>query len=282
MNIISFGSSKYSTIVARALFEKFGLSLVITIPDKPVGRKQIITPSPVKKIATENGVPVLTFEKLNEKAIEEIKKYNPDFLVVADYGLLLPKELIELPKLAPLNVHHSLLPKYRGPSPAITAILNGDRVSGVTVIKMSEKMDTGDIFAQKEYELKKEETTYSLLKKLNELGAELVIEVINNFKQITPVAQDESKATYTQKMKKDDGYFDINNPLPVETIDRMTRAFYPWPNVWTRLRLSFGGQGKIVKFLPNQQIQVEGKKPMSIKDFVNGYPEMKDKILKLF
>lgn len=302
MNIIFFGSSIYSTIVQRALLEKSGLSLVVTIPDKPVGRKQLLTPSPVKKFATSviarrddkaispttrlprsarNDVPVITTDKLNKEIIDRIAKYNPDFLVVADYGLILPKELLKLPKFAPLNVHHSLLPKYRGPSPAPTTILNGDKVSGVTIIKMSEKMDTGDILSQKEYKLNPNETTDSLLTRLNTLGAELLLGVIENFDRIKPTPQNEQKATYTKKLTKDDGFFDINNPPSSEILDRMIRAYYPWPGTWTKLKVDPALPEKIVKFLPNQQIQVEGRKTMSIKDFINGYPEMKDKIISI-
>ncbi|MCL4415564.1 MAG: methionyl-tRNA formyltransferase [Patescibacteria group bacterium] len=279
MNIVFFGSSKYSVIVEKALFEKFGLSLVVTIPDKPVGRKQILTPSPVKKFAVDNNIPVLTFDKLDENSLEKIKEYNPDFLVVADYGLILPDKLLELPKYAPLNIHHSLLPKYRGPSPAPTAILNGDEVTGVTVIKMSEQMDTGDILAQEKYELSPNETTDSLLTKLNELGASLVINVIENYEKIKPVPQDESKAVYTKKMEKKDGYFDITNPPSFEELDKMIRAYYPWPNAWSKIKIR--NQELRIKFLPNKMIQVEGKNPMNIKDFINGYPEVRNKILPI-
>lgn len=281
MNTVFFGSSKYSTIVEKALFEKFGLSLVVTISDKPVGRKKAITPSPVKKIAIENNIPVITTDKLDENIIDQIAKYNPDFLVVADFSLILPKELLGLPKFAPLNVHHSLLPKYRGPSPAPTAILNGDKLSGVTVIKMSEKMDAGDILAQKEYELNSDETTDSLLTILNTLGAELIIKVIKDYEKIQPIPQDEPKATYTKKMTKEDGFFDIDNPPPPAILDRKIRAYFPWPGTWTKWKVDPAKPEKIIKFLPERRIQVEGKNPMNIKDFINGYPETKDKILQL-
>ena len=316
MNVIFFGSSKYSVIVEKALFEKFGLSLVVTIPDKPVGRKQILTPSPVKKFAesviasaaskklvplrerndeaissqtrlprslsvARNDIPIITTDKLDKNIIDQIAKYNPDFLVVADYGLILPNELLDFPKYAPLNVHHSLLPKYRGPSPAPSAILNGDKVSGVTVIKMSEKMDAGDILSQEEYTLRPEETTDSLLTKLNELGVELVLGVIENFDKIKQIPQNEQKVTYTKKITKEDGFFDIDNPPSPQTLDRMIRAYSPWPGTWTKLKME-SGELKIIKLLPEQMIQVEGGKPMDIKDFINGYPEAKEKIEKLF
>ncbi|MDO8658450.1 MAG: methionyl-tRNA formyltransferase [Candidatus Levybacteria bacterium] len=303
IKVVFLGSSKYSTIVQKALFKKFGLSLTVTIPDKPVGRKKILTPSPVKQFATSviarrndeaicipgkiaagfsnprNDVPVITADKLDNEIIKQIAEYNPDFLVVADYGLILPKELLKLPKFAPLNVHHSLLPKYRGPSPAPTAILNGDKTTGVTIIKMSEKMDTGSILAQKKYELKKDETTDSLLTKLNELGGKLVIDVIENYEKIKPISQDESKTSYTQKITKEDGYFDMDNPPSPEILDRMIRAYFPWPNAWGELRIR--NKELRIKLLPDKTIQVEGGKPMSMKDFINGYPEAGKIINKL-
>lgn len=262
---------------------KFGLTLVITLPDRELGRKKILTPNPVKEFALKNNIPVIETEKIDKKIIEQIKKYKPDFFVVADYGLILSDELLNLPRYAPLNIHHSLLPKYRGPSPAPTAILNGEKVSGVTIIKMSKQVDAGDILAQKEYKLKKDETTDSLLTTLNTLGAEILIPVIENYSTIKPVKQDESKATFTKRMNKENGFIDIENHPPKEKIDRMIRAYFPWPSVWTRLRLGFGRQAKlrIIKFLPNQKLQVEGKNPTTYKDFINGYPEGKKLFEKL-
>lgn len=281
MNIVFFGNTKYSRIVEEALHKKFGLSAVVTIPDRPLGRKKILTPNPVKLFALENNIPVVEADIFNNKIIEAIKKYSPDFLVVADYGLILPKKLLEIPKSASLNVHHSLLPKYRGPSPAPTAILNGDEISGVTIIKMTELLDAGEILAQKEYVLKKNETTDSLLTILNKLGAEIIIPVIENYKKFEKkaVKQIENKATFTKRMRKEDGYIDLNNPPSKEKIDRMIKAYYPWPNVWTKLRIR--NQELRIKFLPEKLVQVEGKKPIGIKDFLNGYPEAKEWLFKI-
>src|SRR3989344_905134 len=145
LSIVFFGSSKYSTIVEEALEKKFGLKLVVTIPDRPSGRTRKLTPNPVKEFAVHHKIPFLTFDELNEAEVEEIDKVKPDFLVVADYGKILPSELLEIPKYAPLNVHHSLLPKYRCPSPAPAAILAGDKITGVTIIQMTEDVDAGPI-----------------------------------------------------------------------------------------------------------------------------------------
>lgn len=306
MKIVFFGNTKYSVIVAKKLHNEYGLSSVVTIPDRPIGRKKVLTPSPVKQFALEHNIPVLTGDSFYSSSeakrsrevssrqartinIEEIVSFNPDFLVVADYGLILPKALLQIPKYAPLNVHHSLLPKYRGPSPAPTAILNGDKVSGVTIIKMTSEVDAGPIFAQKEYTLKPDETTDSLLTALNTLGGKLIVDVIKNYGTLKPITQDESAASITKRIAKQDGYIDLANPPTPEKLDRMIRAYFPWPTAWTRIVLRLNlDQGstfqkeRIVKFLPGQKLQVEGGRPMPLKDFLNGYPEFKNTIEKLF
>lgn len=281
MNIIFFGSSKYSTIVAKALHQNIGLAAVVTLPDTPIGRHKTITPNPVKIFAQDNNVPVITADKLDSMTIEKIARLEPDFLVIADYGKILPQVLLELPKYAPINVHHSLLPKYRGPSPATSAILEGVPTSGVSIIEMNEKVDAGDILAQKGYLLKKNETRESLLTALNTIGGEIIIPVLHEYIQgkIKKIAQDEAKATFTPKIKKADGFIDNDNPPSPEQINRMIRAYYPWPTVWTKLQLN--GKSKIIKLLPENKIQAEGGKPMSIKDFLNGYPQLKEKLKTL-
>lgn len=213
-------------------------------------------------------------DKLDQPVLEKISSLKPDFLIVEDYGLILPEHLLAIPKYAALNIHHSLLPKYRGPSPAPTAILNGDKVSGVSIIKMTEKVDAGPILAQQEYTLKENETTESLLTKLNQLGGELLIKILPDLVEggIVPKEQDNAIASYCNRITKQDGYFEIDNPPSPEILDRMIRAYYPWPTVWTLFRQGSKGQAKIVKFLPGGKVQMEGKKPINFKDFLNGYP----------
>lgn len=281
MQIIFFGSSKYSTIVAKALHKNIGLAAVVTLPDTPIGRHKTITANPVKIFAQGSNIPFITADKLDSVTIEKISRLRPDFLVITDYGRILPKELLALPKYAPINVHHSLLPKYRGSSPAASAILAGDPVSGVTIIEMNQKVDAGDILAQKEYILKNNETKESLLTALNTIGAEIILPVLHEYVQgkIKKTRQDESKATFTQKTKKTDSFINSDNPPSREQIDRMIRAYYPWPTTWTKLPIN--GIPKIIKFLPENKIQAEGGKPMSVKDFLNGYPQLKEKLKKL-
>ena len=258
MKIIFFGNTKYSNIGLKIVQSSYPISFVVTIPN-----------SPVKFAAEELGIKVIETEQLDESKLLQISSLKPDFLIVEDYGLILPKSLLNTPKIAPLNIHHSLLPKYRGPSPAPTAILNGDKISGVTIIRISEKVDAGEILAQLEYELKLGENTDTLLTKLNELGGTLIVKVIKQYLEgsATPKPQNHSKATYTKHFVKRDGYFDIYKPPSSEVLDRMIRAYHPWPGVWTRWN------NKIVKFLPGGLLQMEGKKPISFKDFLNGYSD---------
>ncbi len=314
-----FGNTKYSVIDAATLHEKFGLVLIVTKPDKPSGRKRLLAPNPVKTFALENKIPFIEtnsfFPVIPAKAgiqtkkwipdqvgddssnrIDQMKKYSLDFIVVADFGVILPKEVLEIPKIAPINVHHSLLPKYRGPSPATAAILAGETESGVTIIRMNEKIDAGDILAQEKYRLKKEETTDSLLTKLNKVGAELACQVIENWKEIKPLKQDESQATFSQRMSKEDGYIELLSPPSPAVIDRMIRAYYPWPGVSAEIETSnqeplthkmrikllpptiLPSRGPAIPFL----IQPEGKRVMSPNEFKNGYPVAFKQISTIF
>lgn len=270
MKIVFFGNTKHSVIVAEVLQKKFGLSCVVTIPN-----------SPVKRFASQHNIPVVVSSNLNSETIKKITAFSPDFLVVADYGLFLPNKLLALPKYAPLNVHHSLLPKYRGPSPAPTAILMGEKVSGVTIIKMSDQLDAGDILSQQKYTLQSGETTETLLTKLNQLGGEIIISVIEDYVagKVKTKPQNNKEATFTKRLEKQDGFIDLENPPSVDKLDRMIRAFHPWPGVWTKTRIM--NKELRIMLLPERKIQVEGKKPMSYQDFINGYPEGKSVLQKL-
>lgn len=295
--IVFFGSSKYSPIVAQKLQQKLGITLVVTIPDKPKGRERKLTANPMSEFAIKNKIEVLTANKLTSEIVTKIATKSPDFLTVDDYGLILPDELIKIPKYAPLNVHHSLLPKYRGPSPAPSAILAGEKTTGVTIIKMTSGVDAGPILAQKKYTLDPKETTNSLLIKLNTIGSEILTEVINDYLagRAKPVKQEQSKTTYTQRFKKENGFININTPPDPKRLDRMIRAFYPWPCVWTELEATSGKRQVTrlrIKLLPPPilltphptdpfLIQPEGKRPLTISEFKNGYPQQYEQIKKL-
>ena len=296
MNIIFFGTPKETIPVLESLIKNFDVVTVITAPDQKSGRKQLLTPTPVKTAAQKLNIPVITPQQLNNEAIEQLRSFKPDLFVVAAYGKLIPNDILELPKYGAINIHPSLLPKYRGPTPLQTALLNGEETSGVTFIKMDEQLDHGPILQQIPFTFEQTDTFDRLMQSIFAQAAHLLPQVIDEYisGKRKPKPQDDNKATYTKRITKQDGYIDLSvleklKPLEIEKwklkIARKIRAYYPWPTVWTLLRLSASegqAKGKIVKFLPNNQIQVEGKNPVSLKDFLNGYPEMKEKIEKLF
>lgn len=219
---------------------------------------------------------VRTPQQWNNGTMEQLSGLNPDLFVVAAYGQILSNEILAIPKHGAINIHPSLLPKYRGPSPIQTAILNGDKKTGVTFIKMDEELDHGPIIYQFEESILEKDTFESLAKRLFEKSGNMIESVIIRFtKNQTLTAQNDSKATFTKLITKQDGFTDLQTlkigNLKLD-IERTVRAFYPWPGVWTRYPLTPQTSPKIlIKLLPNNQIQVEGKKPMSYKDFINGY-----------
>lgn len=192
---------------------------------------------------------------------------NADLGVVAAYGKILTKEELETPKYGMINIHPSLLPKYRGPSPIQQAILNGDKVSGITIIKIDDRVDHGPILYQEQLELSDSDNFDTLSKKMFLRASEILPPVIKDFVEgkIKLIEQNDTKASYCKLLTRNSGYFDIDK-LP-ENLERMIRAYYPWPGVWTKWK------GKIVKFLPENKIQMEGKKAISKPDFLNGYPD---------
>lgn len=200
-----------------------------------------------------------------------------DLAVVASFGRILTKNELNTPKFGCINVHPSLLPKYRGPSPIQAAILNGEQVSGVSIIKMDEQIDHGPIIYQERLELSNDDNFHTLSKKMFLRSAQVLPEVIKDFisGKIKPTPQDDNQASFCPLLTRKDGYFDINNLPDPQTLDRMIRAYYPWPSAWTKW--SFGSaqdkNDKIVKFLPNKMLQMEGKRPIPFKDFLNGYPD---------
>ena len=206
-----------------------------------------------------------------------------DLIVVACYGKILPKEMLKIPKHGALNVHPSLLPKYRGPAPVPTTILDGEEETGVTIILMDEQADHGPILASTKFEIRNSKlTTPELSKALWELGGDLLIETIPKWiaGQITPQEQDHSKATYTKKLTREDGRIDWN--APVEYIERQIRAFTPWPGAFTFWK---GKRVKILKAHIEQgkliidELQLEGKKPTTLQEFLLGHKDFDVKLL---
>lgn len=192
-----------------------------------------------------------------------------DLAVVASYGRILTRDELNTTKYGCINVHPSLLPKYRGPSPIQSAILNGDKISGITIIKMDEEVDHGSIIYQEKIELSSADNFDTLSKKMFRRAAEVLPKIIDDLIQgkTKPRVQNDAIATYCNRLTKNDGYFDINNPPSPETLDRMIRAYFPWPGTWTKWK------NKIVKLHPGGVIQMEGKKAIPLQDFLNGYPD---------
>ena len=298
MKIIFMGTPQIAVPCIEALYNNgYDIPLVVTQPDKPKGRGNKMQACPVKEFAVSKGIEVYQPEKLknNQEAYEKLKSVDADFYAVAAYGKILPEEILALPKFAPVNVHFSLLPKYRGAAPVNWAIINGDKVTGVSTMFMDKGMDTGDILLMAETEINNKNAE-TLSNELSKLGADLLIETLNNFSNITPKKQDNNNATIAPMMKKDDGLIDWNKEAVL--IEREIRGFYPWPAVYTHI------DGKLIKFfdadvdnndisseigsiynidkssfsvatskggLIVKEVQLEGKKRMDAKSFMAGF-----------
>lgn len=290
MKIVFFGTPKETIPVLESLIKNFDVAAVITAPDQKSGRKQLLTPPPVKVFAQKNNITVIQPEN-NNSLKSSLINLQSDLYVVAAYGKLIPNDVLELPKYGAINIHPSLLPKYRGPTPIQTALLNGDQTSGVSFIKMDEQLDHGPILQQIPFTLEKTDTFDWLMQSMFAQAAQILPQVVDEYisRKIKPKPQDDNEATYTKRITKQDGYIDLSEletlkPLEIENwrlkIARKIRAYYPWPTVWTKTKLN--NRDVIIKFLPQQKIHVEGKKPVSVKDFLNGYPEMKETIEKIY
>lgn len=292
ISIVFFGTPEFSAYILEKLIEftsnpptlshprgvsaqevntlKFVVQAVVTSPDKPVGRKQEIKQSEVSLVAQKYNIPTLKPEELDQEFItSHLSLLASDLFLVVSFGKILPKALLDIPALGAINVHGSLLPKYRGASPIQSAILNGDEKTGITIMLMDEKLDHGPILSKSEVQISKSETTETLSNKMAQVGTKLLIATIQKLIKggTQPLVQEEAIATYCNQIKKEDGYFDINNPPSLEKLDRMIRAYYPWPNVWTKWN------SKIVKFYPEGYVQMEGKRKVKLEEFLRGYPE---------
>ena len=234
VRVIFMGTPEFAVPVLKELIANdYKPVAVVTAPDKPAGREQEITMPPVKIVAQENRIPVLQPETKND-LIEQVLPLKPDLIALAAYGRILPKEILAIPKYGSVNVHPSLLPKYRGPAPVQFAILNGDFQTGVTIMLMNEKMDEGDVLATAEMEIGVTETTGILETRLADLGADLLVRTLKAIDSITPIPQDHGAATYAPKLKKDDGL--IGWEGNGAEVDRHIRAMTPWPTAFTFLR----------------------------------------------
>ena len=299
--IVFFGTPSFAIPTLKSLLE--GPDEVIAVvaqPDREKGRGRKVIPSPVKEVALQYGITLLQPEKVREETFEEnLRALRPELIVVAAFGQILPKPILKIPAYGAVNVHASLLPKYRGAAPIVWAILRGEKVTGVTTMLMDEGMDTGAILLQRETLIGDEETAETLHDRLALLGAPLLLETVEGMKrgEIDPVPQDHSKATYAPPLKKEDGRVDWGKEA--KEIDLQVRAFNPWPGAFTTwgdrlLKIYHGGvregkpggkAGTVVwvgsdfievgtgrdSFLI-KEVQLEGKRRMSVREFLSGHP----------
>ena len=300
LKVIFMGTPDFAVPVLDILIKKTQVLMVVTQPDKEVGRKRILTPSPIKKLALEHNIPV--FQPLKIRLdYEEIKKYQPDLIVTCAYGQIIPKEVLDIPKLGCINVHASLLPKYRGGAPIHHAIINGEEKTGITIMYMDEGMDTGDIITSESIPIKEDDNVFTMHEKLSILGAKLLEDTLPSIKDGTNkrIKQNNDEATYAKIIKRSDEHLDFNqNAL---AIHNKIRGLNSWPlanilldNEEIKVLEGYIGEdttkeaSTIVKITKDAigisckdkiyyltKIKPFGKKVMLVKDYLNGIDKNK-------
>jgi methionyl-tRNA formyltransferase len=293
IKIVYMGTPEYAKVILEALVddEDFETILVITQPDRPVGRKRVLTPPPVKRFAIENGLEVFQPKSLkNDEITDKIRAKNPDFIVVAAYGQILPREILDI---APcINLHASLLPKYRGASPVQEAILNGDEFTGVTAMMMEEGLDTGAMLSFNYVKLSENIRVDELMETLSVMAGELITKTLKNYHSLKALPQLDALSSHCKKIKRDDGLIDFS--LSAKEVYTRFRAFYRWPDIFfgNGLKLleislvdevSNSNAGEILKIdgdsvlvafsrgtIKIKTLQPKGKKPMSAKAYLVG------------
>lgn len=299
--IIFMGTPDFSTKVLEMLIAEEDVIAVVTQPDRPVGRKRVMTPPPVKEVALENGIEVYQPEKISQSDdLQTLIDMEPDLIVTAAFGQILPKSLLDAPKLGAINVHASLLPKYRGGAPIHQAIIDGEKETGVTIMYMAPKLDAGDIISQQAIEIEPNDNVESMHDKLSFLGADLLKktlpEIINGTND--RIEQDDSKATFASNISREDERIDWTQSA--EQIYNHIRGLSPWPVAYTKLdetnmklyaaRIEEGKNGNPGEILETTkkaiivgtgsddaialtEIQLSGKKRMPTANFLSGYQE---------
>lgn len=299
MRLVFMGSPKFAVPpLEHLLLGRYQVAAVYTQPDRPAGRGRGLAASPVKQVAEARGLVVVQPASLKAAGVrEQLEAFNPDVIVVAAFGQVLPKSVLELPSLGCLNIHPSLLPRFRGASPVASAILAGDDFSGISIMVMDEGLDTGPLLARAQIPVSPRDTTGSLTVKLSWLGASLLGEVLVGWGrgELTPLPQNEAEATYSGQITKEEG--EIDWCMPAVDIWRRVRAFNPWPGCYTRWR---GRQLKVIEAVPLEgestaiagkvvalestgfgvgtgngvlaivKVQLEGKKVISADEFLRG------------
>lgn len=303
MKIIFFGSSEFAVSVLEALKAREGISLVVTQPDRKKGRALKLSPTPVKEAALRLGIKIFQPDSVNTRdSIEYLKGYNADMFIVVSFGQILSRGVLALPALYSLNVHASLLPKYRGAAPINQAIASGEKETGVTIIKMDERMDEGEIALKETVAIDKRDNAITLSAKLSKKGAELLLKAIDliKIKKINFLRQDDRLATYAPKLRKEDGLIDWH--LSADEVYNRVRAFLPWPGCFTHWNKSILKIWKVrpVKTVDSgskpgavlevdkgdiivsagkgavaiEELQLQGKRRMNVKEFIAGHKDM--------
>lgn len=300
MRLVFFGTPEFAVPSLEALVRAgHEVAAVITQPDRPAGRKQELAPPPVKQKALELGLEVRQPERIRDpQFIEWLRTLEPEAGVVVGYGKIIPPAIFQIPRHGIVNVHASLLPRYRGAAPIEWAIANGETRTGVTTIRIDEGLDTGDILLQRETAIGEEETAIELRARLSRMGAELLLETLAGLEtgSIQPRPQDHAQATLAPMLRKEDGLIDWNRTA--EEIARRVRAFVPWPGAYTWLRgkllhlwraqaigaepagppgtlatagerlLASCGQDTVLEIL---ELQLEGRRRMPAAEFLRGF-----------
>ena len=297
MKVIFMGTPDFAAASLEALIgSEHEILAVVTQPDKPKGRKGELTSPPVKTIAVENGIKVYQPVKVREaEFVEIIRGYKPDVIVVIAFGQIIPESILEIPKYGCVNIHGSLLPKYRGAAPIQWAVLDGEKESGVTSMLMDKGIDTGDILLKKSIKLAEDETSGSLFDKLMALGAETLLETLEGLEKgsITPEKQGDSPTDYAKMLTKEMGLIDFSRTAA--ELDCFVRGMNPWPSAYTTLGgktlkiwgakpvAEKGKAGSVLRVgkdsfvvgcgenaLEILEVQLEGKKRMPARDFLKG------------
>lgn len=282
--IIFAGTPKISIIFIEKLLTYYNLQAVITKPDSISGRNKHLTLSPIKKYSITKNIKVFTPTKLNNfQFISEINKINPSIIIVANYSLKIPSELLSIPSKGILCFHPSLLPKYRGPSPIQSAILNNETITGFTFFLMDEQFDHGTIIYQKKLKIVKSDNNQTLTEKLFNDGAQTLTTILDSYLKgkIKSHEQNHQQASYTKYYTRKDGYFDFSETA--EKIFTKYKAFYPWPGIWTyynNKRLKITNMNQKNEKTTILKVQLEGKRETTLKEFVNGHQDFT--IPKLF
>jgi methionyl-tRNA formyltransferase len=297
MRIVFIGTGEIGAPTLRALLDsEHEVVAVVTQPDKPVGREQRIEPPPIKKEIAKTRIPILQPARIkDQKATEEIRDFAPDVIIVVAYGQILPRDVLEIPRLACLNLHASLLPRWRGAAPIQATIAAGDCETGITAMYMDEGLDTGDILLQRSVEILPNDTGGSLHDRLAQIAPEALLESLRLLSagNAPRIAQDNARATYAPKLKREHGLIDWSESA--EAIERKIRAYNPWPGAFMKVDrqnlkvfsasvVDLNGQpGEVLRSdkdlivatgkdaLSLAEVQLEGKRRMSVAEFLRGH-----------